>query len=219
MAVCRATSTSIAFCTKRKLLRFFSSQRVPRRSSPAGRMETFASQRRLPSSRLPSLTPMNIRISRSARRYATASALERRSGAPTISMSGTPARFRSTTESPPTPWMFLPASSSMWTRMIPTRACTVHPDVEVTVGRERLLVLADLVPLGQIRIKVVLPREDAALMHGGSRAASAARTASSTAWRFTTGSAPATRAVTGSVAVRGVTEGGRARAEELGRRE
>ena len=107
--------------TKRKELMFLSSVRVPSVLSPCLRTETFASQRKLPCSRLPSFTPRNIRTSRRRRRYSAASAPERRSGSPTISMSGVPARFRSTTDSSPRPWTFLPASSSMWTRRMAAR--------------------------------------------------------------------------------------------------
>ena len=51
-------------------------------------------------------------------RYSLASSAERSSGFPTISMSGTPERLRSTSL-PPSAWMFLPASSSRWMRSRP----------------------------------------------------------------------------------------------------
>ncbi len=59
---------------------FFSSVRVPSVVSPILRMLTLASQRKLPCSRLPSFTPMNIRISRRRFRYSAASAPERQIG-------------------------------------------------------------------------------------------------------------------------------------------
>ena len=43
---------------KRKLLRFLISQRVPSVPLPAGRTETLASQRKLPSCMLPSQMPI-----------------------------------------------------------------------------------------------------------------------------------------------------------------
>jgi len=56
-SICRAISYSSAFCRKRNELRFFTSAFVPSSAWPRGRTDTLASQRRLPSSMLPSLTP------------------------------------------------------------------------------------------------------------------------------------------------------------------
>ncbi len=58
--------------------------------------------------------PLSFRI------YSAASFGLLMSGSDTISISGAPARLRSTKLSPPVPsWMFLPASSSIWMRVIP----------------------------------------------------------------------------------------------------
>ena len=58
-------------------------------------------------------------------KYSLASAAERTSGWLTISMSGTPLRLKSSavmrSESGRPSWSDLPASSSRWTRMMPTR--------------------------------------------------------------------------------------------------
>jgi hypothetical protein len=66
---------------------------TPSRASPAGRTDTLASQRRLPSSMLPSFTPMATRMARRRVKHSAASAALRRSGSLTISMSGTPLRL------------------------------------------------------------------------------------------------------------------------------
>jgi len=103
---------------KRNEFMFLSSHRVPSFSEPAGLTETLASQRSDPSCMLPSFTPSQTRMARSAFRYSTASSAERRSGSETISRSGTPARLRSTPEAPgEASWTFLPASSSRWMRV------------------------------------------------------------------------------------------------------
>ena len=95
---------------------------TPNSSSPASRSDTLASQRKLPSSMLPSHTSRYSRIERRVLRYSPASPGSRMSGSLTISMSGTPARLRSTRLwSPRASWMFLPASSSMWMRVSRTR--------------------------------------------------------------------------------------------------
>ena len=72
---------------------FFTSALVPSFSWPTGRTDTLASQRRLPSSMLPSLTPIDTRISRRRVKNSDASEAERMSGSDTISMSGTPLRL------------------------------------------------------------------------------------------------------------------------------
>ncbi len=56
-SIWRSTSYSIACLMKRKELMFFSSARVPNSAWPQGRTETLASQRKEPSSRLPSQMP------------------------------------------------------------------------------------------------------------------------------------------------------------------
>jgi hypothetical protein len=61
---------------------------------PAACIETLASQRKLPSSMLPSqMLEVLTRMARSLRRYATASSGLRMSGSLTISISGTPQRL------------------------------------------------------------------------------------------------------------------------------
>ena len=106
---------------------FFSSVFVPSSSLPAGRTETLASQRRLPSSMLTSETPSWRIVVRSSRAHSAASAALRRSGSVTISTSGVPPRLKSTSEAPE-PWMrpdsptwtIFAASSSRWARWMRT---------------------------------------------------------------------------------------------------
>ena len=106
---------------------FFSSVFVPSLSLPAGRIDTFASQRRDPSSMFTSDTPSWRSVTRSSVRNSWAWAAERMSGSVTISTSGVPQRLKSTTERsdpwmrPLSPmWVSLAASSSTWTRWIRT---------------------------------------------------------------------------------------------------
>ena len=101
---------------------FLISTLVPNAACPTGRTETLASQRKLPSSMLPSQISRYMRIERSMRRYAPASAMVRMSGSLTISSNGTPERLKSTRlASPCASWMFFPVSSSMWMRVRPIR--------------------------------------------------------------------------------------------------
>jgi hypothetical protein len=74
---------------------FLTSAFVPSVAAPWGRTDTLASQRKLPSSMLPSFTPMAIRISRRRRNALAASAADRKSGSVTISISGVPLRLKS----------------------------------------------------------------------------------------------------------------------------
>ncbi len=95
---------------------------------PTGRIETLASQRSDPSSMRTSLTSSDSSVARSSRRYAPASSGERMSGSLTHSTSGTPARLKSIAAASAS-WMrpvalscvVLPVSSSMCTRVMPTR--------------------------------------------------------------------------------------------------
>ena len=66
---------------------------VPNLVSPTGRIEMFASQRKLPSSIRPSDTPKYCTIARILSTYWRASSPERRSGSDTISNNGTPVRL------------------------------------------------------------------------------------------------------------------------------
>ena len=83
---------------------FLSSVLVPSSSLPAGRRETFASQRRLPSSMFTSEAPIWRIVVRSSPSHSRAVAGSRRSGSVTISTSGVPPRLKSTYELPE-PWM------------------------------------------------------------------------------------------------------------------
>jgi hypothetical protein len=98
---------------------------VPNALAPEGRTETFASQRRLPSSMLPSFTPSATSTPRRRLKNAAASLADRMSGSVTISTSGTPLRLKSTDvnrSAPANPSCSdFPASSSMCRRVIPTR--------------------------------------------------------------------------------------------------
>ena len=109
------------------------------------------------------------------------------SGWLTISSSGVPVRFRSMRLSAlpaASSCMLLPASSSRWARMMPTRFGSKRPfgiaDLQPAVVRERQVVLADLIALGQVGIVVVLAvplgeRRDLAVQRHG-RLAAPART-------------------------------------------
>ena len=83
---------------------FFSSVLVPSVASPAGRIDTLASQRSEPSSMFTSETPRCRSVARSSRSHSAACAAERRSGSVTISTSGVPPRLKSTTLAS-APWM------------------------------------------------------------------------------------------------------------------
>ncbi len=103
---------------------FLISALVPYSAAPRRRTETLASQRSEPSSILTSLTPSSRNVRASVSRKATASSALRRSGSPTHSISGTPARLKSTSEpvelaSRPSAlaWVDLPVSSSRWMRV------------------------------------------------------------------------------------------------------
>jgi len=88
-------------------------------------------------------------------------------------------------------------------------------DVEVALGRERLLELADLVALGQVRIKVVLAGEDAAFVN---RAAERQRRSYGQLYRFTVDDrqrAGQTQTNRANVGVRRLPEVRAAAAEEL----
>ena len=121
----RASSNSSARTRNRNELRFFSSTFTPNRGSPRRRTEMLPSIRRFPFSMSASDTPQYTTRFFSARAKAPASAGERRSGSLTISMSGTPARLKSTplrrSEPAKPSWTSLPASSSSWMRWIPMR--------------------------------------------------------------------------------------------------
>ena len=103
---------------------FFTSTFVPYSSEPLGRMEMLASHRKLPCSMSAVDTPMYRRMERIFIRYWRASSGVRRSGSPTTSINGTPARFTSIRAYPsPAPsracWS-LATSSSRWARVTPT---------------------------------------------------------------------------------------------------
>ena len=113
---------------------FLISTFVPSASAPAARSDTFASQRSEPSSIFTSETSSDSSVARSSRRYAAASSGERMSGSLTHSTRGTPARLKSSVawvaswiRPEPPPCVDLPVSSSMWTRVIPTRLVEPSP--------------------------------------------------------------------------------------------
>ena len=63
--------------------------------------------------------------------------------------------------------MLLPASSSIWTRVIPMRfRRAVHLDIDIAELGERLIVLRDLIALRQVRIEIVLAREHRSRIDG-----------------------------------------------------
>ena len=110
---------------------FFSSVLVPSVSSPAGRIDTLASQRSEPSSMFTSDTPSWRSVTRSSRSHSEAWAAERTSGSVTISTSGVPPRLKSTMLAS-AEWMrpdspactsFAASSSrcTRWMRMSPSR--------------------------------------------------------------------------------------------------
>ena len=96
----------------------------------------------------------------------------RRSGSVTISTSGVPPRLKSTSvasaptmrpAAPPT-WTLFAASSSRWTRTIPTAASpSVARDGDAASDAQRLVVLRYLVALRQVRVPVLLAVEDGSL--------------------------------------------------------
>ena len=86
-------------------------------------------------------------------------------------MRGTPLRLKSTplfsADQGKPSCRSLPASSSMWMRCRRTRAeAAAGGDLHVPVGGQRLVVLRDLVALRQVRVEVVLAREDRRRLHG-----------------------------------------------------
>ena len=112
---------------KRNEFMFFSSVLVPSSSLPAGRIEMFASQRRLPSSMFTSEAPVCLIVARRSWSHSRAVAPSRRSGSVTISTSGVPPRLKSTSEvadpwirPDSLSWISFAASSSRCTRWMRT---------------------------------------------------------------------------------------------------
>ena len=93
--------------------------------------------------------------------YARAWAGERMSGSVTISISGTPARLKSTRLYRRPPCCRRAVSSSRCARVIPmlTSPLRRHRHAQATVRAQRQRVLADLVALRQVRVEVVLALE------------------------------------------------------------
>ena len=82
------------------------------------------------------------------------------SGSVTISTSGVPPRLKSTSEAPE-PWIRPGVADVDQLRGVLLEVDAMDPDVaEPPVRSERDVVLADLVPLRQVRIEVVLAVED-----------------------------------------------------------
>ena len=106
---------------------FFSSQRVRSSSEPAGRTETLASQRSVPSSMRASEMPSATIVWRRSWRKRSACSAERMSGCVTISTSGVPPRLKSISDRsapifrpvPPPTWTVFAASSSRCARTKP----------------------------------------------------------------------------------------------------
>ncbi len=148
-----------------------------------------------------------------------ASAEVRMSGSVTISTSGVPPRLKSTSECrrrrgpPPPVWTSLPASSSRWTRVMPHRGSLAvgGRTLERPPIAERLVVLGDLVGLGQVGIEVVLAVEAASARRSRSRAPGPMRIASSTRLALSTGSTPGGPRHTGQMWVLGGVAEARAR--------
>ena len=91
----------------------------------------------------------------------------------------------------------------MWTRVTPMRFfVAVHDDIDDSRARQAAVVLRDLVALRQVGIEVVLAREARERVHAAMQG-TAAPMASSTAWRFSTGSAPGSPRQTGQTFVFG----------------
>ena len=122
--------------TKRNELMFLSSAGCRASRCPRGRTLTLASQRKRA---LLHVAVGDAEADAAARRSAAGTRSprrrERRSGSQTISISGTPARLKSTSESPRRPWTFLPASSSMWMRSSAT--LRQPPSIDTRARRPR----------------------------------------------------------------------------------
>ncbi len=142
---------------------FLISALVPSVVVPCGRTETLASQRKLPSSMLPSQIPRYWTRVRRARRYAPASAGDDISGSLTISSSGTPERLKSTRLASRVVDVLAGVLLHVDAREPHALGVAVHRDLDRAAGADRQLVLADLIALGEIGIEVVLARPPAAL--------------------------------------------------------
>jgi len=150
---------------------------------------------------LPSQISRYWRMERSVRRYAPASATVRMSGSLTISSSGTPERLKSTRlVSAFASWMFFPCPPHVDAGQADAAAEAVDQHVEVAAGAERQLVHADLVPLHEVRVEVVLARE-ARERAMAQLVASPRRIANSITRRFNTGSRPGMPRQTGQTLV------------------
>ena len=112
----------------------------------------------------------------SSRETRTASSGDRRSGSVTISTSGVPARFRSTSETfgrEVVPRKLVHRLPGVLLEVDPVEADEPRrrpgADREAAPRRERPVELRDLVPLREVRVEVVLPREDRSLVNRPSR--------------------------------------------------
>ena len=155
----------MARSTKRNELTFLISVRVPSVSAPAGARTRWRRSGTTP----PACSRRRCRASApgcgssSCRR--AASAARWRVGSVTISRSGVPARLRSMPVPPPNPSCTeRPASLlEMGADEVDLPGSGVRErDDDHSALRDRVLVLADLITLGEVRIEVVLAREDAA---------------------------------------------------------
>ena len=140
------------------------------RRCPPGRTEMLASQRSEPSSMFTSLTPSWRSVARSSRSHSRPARRERRSGSVTISTSGVPPRLKSTTPASE-PWMrpLAPTWIELGRVLLEVHAVDAHV-AELAAAAQRLVVLGDLVALGQVGIEVVLAVEDRARRELAARA-------------------------------------------------
>lgn len=98
-------------------LRFLVSDLVPSSLASSGARETFASHLRWPFSMSPNEASTALAMALTFSKRALASEAECRSGSVTTSTRGVPVLFQSTRDLPFW-WVSLPASDSMWARLI-----------------------------------------------------------------------------------------------------
>ena len=139
---------------------FLSSVFVPSSGAPARRIETLASQRRLPSSMFTSETPSCLTVVRRSCAHSRASAGPRRSGSVTISTSGVPAAVEVDQRGGGAVDPARLADVDHLRRVL-LEVDAVDANVAQPPARgQRDVVLADLVALRVVGIEVVLAVED-----------------------------------------------------------
>jgi hypothetical protein len=180
MRIWRAISCSIGVLHEPERVDVLELGALPSAVGAGAAHDTLASQRSWPFSMSASHISSQRTSRCSERMYSNASSAEASSGAVTTSTSGTPARLRSTRET---------RLRGCSCRRPPRGGCAAArchgraPDqhVDVAVLAQRLVVLRDLIALGQIRIEVVLAREPRARADLRARSRRRACTASSSA--------------------------------------